>query len=70
MTRFTVNAVHALRLLRHIASFPHFPECGPLLGPLPDATVEIDGVQRMWADIDCDNHIDAVDALWILRWIE
>jgi hypothetical protein len=65
----SVNAIDALRLLRHIANFPHYPECGDVLGPQPDGTVEIDGVQRMWADIDCDNEIDAVDALWILRSI-
>ena len=64
-----VDAVDALKNLQQVAGFPSTKEPGcPGLGSTVDVVPAGFG-QLPWGDVDCDQDIDAVDALGILRSI-
>jgi Tol biopolymer transport system component len=57
-----VDAVDALKVLRHVASLPLPPSPG-----CPEMESEVTG--HPFGDVDCDGDVDAVDALRILRYV-
>ena len=61
------DAVDALKNLQHVAALPFTQSdpCFPLGDPV--SVTPTGPVQRLWGDVDCDNDVDAVDALAILR---
>ena len=59
------DPIDSLRTLRHDAGLAVFqlPGC-PLLG----ATTLVDGIQRVWGDVNCSGDVNPVDGLLILRY--
>lgn len=65
----TVDALDGLTILKHVASFPSLLKCGEFLGPLVGDHISLGPTQALWGDTDCDGDIDAVDALWLLKFV-
>ena len=64
-----VDAVDALKNLQHVAGLP-FTQNDPCFDF--ESTVDVTPAgsdERAWGDADCDQDVDSVDALSILRWI-
>jgi CSLREA domain-containing protein len=62
-----VDAVDALKTLRHVAGLPVSQT-----GPCPGMATIIDVTNASlhpWGDVDCDNDVDSVDALKLLRHV-
>ena len=62
-----VDAVDALKTLRHVAGLPVSQT-----GPCPGMATIIDVTNASlhpWGDVDCDNYVDSVDALKLLRHV-
>lgn len=65
-----VDAVDGLKNLQHVAAIPfqQEPDC-PDVGEALPAAVPAGDPPGIFADVDCDDDVDAVDALKILQFI-
>jgi len=65
-----VDAVDALHILRYVAQLPSMvPDNCPDVGATPAPMSLAGDGSQMRGDVDCDDDVDAVDALRILRYV-
>jgi len=65
-----VDAVDALHILRYVAQLPSMvPDNCPDVGATPAPMSLAGDGSHMRGDVDCDDDVDAVDALRILRYV-